>query len=80
MSRLPSCVFRAFQQTLKGETLDAVALGTSNAVSFSGTHEYFIYLVDNSPCKLTMQPLGAFNSISFIHSDKRLRTACFSKD
>lgn len=30
--------------------------------------------------QLTMQPLGAFNSISFIHSDKRLRTACFSKD
>lgn len=49
-------------------------------LTFSGTHECFIYLVDNSLCKLTTQPLGAFNSIPFIHSDKRLRTACFSKD
>lgn len=71
----------SFQQTVKGETLDSSGLGDKqHYITFSGPHECFIYLVDNSPCKLTMQLLGGFNSISFIHSDKRVRTACFSKD
>lgn len=49
--RLPSCVFRSFQQTLKGETLDAVALGTSGAIS----HSQALMSVSFLGWQLTMQ-------------------------